>query len=85
LTLRDPARTRNRAFDLIGLARVQLISREPEHASAVVQRALPLIDIRWPGRLARKLGDWHREAEPFAAVAVVRQTRERLAELITTP
>ncbi len=84
LTLRDASRTRNRAFDLIGLARVELITREPEHASTLVRQALPLIDTRQPGRLARKLGDWHREAEPFAAVPAVRDTRDELTELITT-
>ena len=84
LELRDPARTRNRALDLIGLARTHLITGQPEHGCTLIGEALPLIDQRQPGRAARKLGDWHREAAPYTSVPAVRDTRALLRELATT-
>ena len=89
LALRHPARTRNRAMDLIGLARTHLLAWEPEHSAQLVTEALPLIDRRQPGRLGRRVADWHREALDFASLpfmrqarhAVVRQARHALREL----
>lgn len=81
LDQRGPDRPRNRAMDLIGLARVHLLIGEPDHACALVTDALPLLDHRHPGRLARKLGDFDREAVHYADVAAVRETRERLRGL----
>lgn len=57
LTLRDATRQRNRAFDLIGLARVHLLTGEPEQAAALIGQAIPLASKRAPGRVGRKLGD----------------------------
>jgi hypothetical protein len=42
-----------------------------------VRAALPHLDPHRPGRLARKLADWHSEAAPFAAVAAVAEVREQ--------
>lgn len=81
LSLRNPARARNRAFDLVSLARVHLLTGEHDHAAATVRQALPLVDVNRPGRLARKLGDWHREAAPFASVPAVRDTRRDIADV----
>lgn len=82
LELRDPARVRNRSFDLIGLARAHLITGEPEQAAALIGDALPTVAPGRPGRLSRKLGEWSREAEPFSALPVVRATRDRVTELV---
>jgi hypothetical protein len=84
LGLRDPARTRNRAFDLVALGRAHLLMGEPDRAGAVVDAALPYLDLRRPGRLARKLAEWHREAAPFAAVASVAAVREQTRDLQST-
>jgi hypothetical protein len=84
LELRDPARTRNRAFDLVALGRAHLLMREPDRAGAVVGMALPHLDPRRPGRLARKLAEWHREAAPFAAVAAVADVRAKTQDLQST-
>lgn len=81
LAMRDPSRVRNRAFDLVSLARVHLLTGEHDQAVATVRQALPLLDARRPGRLARKLADWHREAAPFASVSVVRAARGDVAQL----
>lgn len=78
LELRDASRQRNRAFDLIGLARVHLITREPEQAAVLIGQALPLVGERAPGRVGRKLGDFYRETARWAAVPVVRDVREQL-------
>lgn len=43
-----------------------------------------VIDRQRPGRLGRKLGDWHREAAPYATVAAVRDTRAEIRDLIRT-
>jgi hypothetical protein len=81
--LRDPARTRNRVFDLIGLARAHLITGEPDRGCELVTEALPLVDLRHPGRVARKLGDWSREASRYTDTPAVRETRDRVRELAT--
>lgn len=84
LALRDPSRLRNRAFDLIGLARAHLIAREPEQASAVIGEALPIARKWAPGRVGVKLADFHREAEPFAALPIVRDVRDTIHDMITS-
>jgi len=48
-----------------------------------VRRALPLLDTSRPGRLARKLTDWRREAAPFSFIPVVRETCADIAHLTT--
>ena len=44
-----PPRTRNRVFDMIGLARAHLITGEPEQGCRLVAEALPLLDLGHPG------------------------------------
>jgi hypothetical protein len=77
LEWRDPTRTRNRAFDLVSLGRAHLLIGEPDHAAATVSEALPHFDAQRPGRLGRKLAEWHRESAPFATVAAVTDLREQ--------
>jgi hypothetical protein len=79
LVLRHPARVRLRAFDLVSLARVHLLSDEPEQAAATVRTALPFLDPQRPGRLARKLADWHREAASYASNPSIRESRDDIA------
>lgn len=83
LELRDPRRTRNRVFDLIGLARAHLITGEPDRGCELVTEALPLVDLHHPGRVARKLDDWSREATRYADTPTVRETQDRVRELVT--
>lgn len=82
LDLRDPSRRRNRAFDLIGLARTHLVASEPDRACELIQQALPLAESWAPGRVGAKLRDFCRESERFANVRAVRQTREAIRDLI---
>ncbi|WP_051581787.1 hypothetical protein [Pseudonocardia acaciae] len=82
LELRDPAKVRNRSFDLIGLARAHLITGDPEHASTLIGTALPTVTPGNPGRLGRKLADWSREATGFTSVPAVRAARGQVAELV---
>lgn len=81
LEWRDLTRSRNRAFDLVSLGRAHLLIGEPDRAAATVRDALPHLDPRRPGRLGRKIAEWHREAAPFAAIPAVAelraQTRDR--------
>jgi hypothetical protein len=77
LEWRDPTRTRNRAFDLVSLGRAHLLTGEPDRAADTVREALPHFDPHRPGRLGRKLAEWHREAAPFAAVAAIADVREQ--------
>lgn len=79
LAMRDPTRARNRAFDLVSLARVHLLTGEHERGVAAIREALPLLDPQRPGRLARKMRDWHREAATFATVPTVRAARADIA------
>jgi hypothetical protein len=85
LELRDPSRARNRAFDLVALARVYLLTGEPDRSAATVRSALPHVDPHRPGRLHRKVIEWHREAAPFAAVPIIAETRERIDRLALRP
>lgn len=85
LSLRHPSRVRNRAFDLVSLARVHLVTGEHEKAVATVRDALPLVDDQRPGRLVRKLGDWHREAAQFVAVPAIRSARADVAAMLPPP
>jgi hypothetical protein len=82
LTLRDPSRTRNRTFDLIGLARTHLISRQPDRAAELIEAALPLAGAWVSGRVGAKLRDFHREAAPFRTTPAVRTVREAVAALV---
>ena len=84
LELRDPTRARNRAFDLVALGRVYLLTGEPDRSAATVQTVLPYVDPARPGRLYRKVAEWHREAAPFGDVAAVAQTRGRVREVMLT-
>jgi hypothetical protein len=81
LALRHPSRRRNRVFDLIGLARAHLISRDPDRAAELISQALPLAGAWVSGRVGLKLRDFQQEAMPFATVPAVRDAREAVAEL----
>lgn len=83
LDLRNPSRLRNRAFDLIGLARSYLISGDPEHAANLINEALPIARTWANGRVGVKLSDFHRESSPFATVPEVRDTRDAIRDLVT--
>ncbi|WP_460957913.1 type III secretion system chaperone family protein [Parasphingorhabdus pacifica] len=82
LQLRPPSHTRNRAFDLIGLARAHLITAEPDRACELIEEVLPLAHHWASGRVGAKLRDFHRETEPFATARGVKQTREAVRDLI---
>ncbi len=82
LALRDASRQRNRAFDLIGLACVNLITGEPEQGAALIGQVLPLAGERASGRVGRKLGDFYRETARWAAVPAVCDSREQLRPLL---
>ena len=84
LRLRDPNRLRNRAFDLIGLARVHLITPDLERATALIYEALPLTQHWISGRVGTKLGDFHRESTPFVSVPEVRDVRDAIRGVMTT-
>ncbi|NUS66154.1 MAG: helix-turn-helix domain-containing protein [Saccharothrix sp.] len=78
LDLRDPARVRNRAFDVIGLARTKMVAGEPEEACGLIQQVLPTAAGLASGRVVRKLQDFAKEAERHRDLAVVRVTREAI-------
>lgn len=83
LQLREPTRLRNRAFDLIGLARAHLVTHEPERAGELVQQAIS--DGRpWAGgRVGTKLRQFDEEAASFASVSEIRESRQAINQLIT--
>ncbi|QFZ22059.1 helix-turn-helix domain-containing protein [Saccharothrix syringae] len=83
LSLRDPSRVRNRAFDVIGLARTKMVAGEPEEACALIQQVLPKAAGLASGRVVRKLQDFAKEAERHRDLAVVRDTREAIRGLRT--
>lgn len=82
LERRSADRTRNRVFDLVGLARAHLITREPDRAAELIHQALPAAATWTSGRVGARLRDFHREAAVFAAVTEVRDARDAIAELV---
>lgn len=82
LALRDPSHVRNRAFDLIGLARTHVITAEPDRACELIEQALPIAAPWASGRVGEKLRDFHRESEPFASSPAARGTRDAVRELV---
>ena len=71
-------------FDLIGLARAHLITGEPDRGCELVIEALPRIDLGHAGgRVARKLGNWSREASRYADMPAVRETQDQVRELVS--
>lgn len=82
LELRHPSKTRNRAFDLIGLARAHLISGDADGAAGLIDHVLPLAGTWAAGRVGAKLRDFYRESAPYAAVPVMRNARDAIADLI---
>ncbi len=78
LSLRDPSRVRNRAFDVIGLARTRMVADEPEEACALINQVLPTAAGLASGRVVRKLHDFAKEAERHRDLPVVRETRDAI-------
>ncbi|GAB1511072.1 hypothetical protein [Actinophytocola sp. KF-1] len=64
----------------VGLARAQLITREPERAAELIQQALPKA-ATWSGRVGARLRDFHREAATFSTVPEVRDARAAITDL----
>ncbi|GAA3462499.1 hypothetical protein GCM10018963_45120 [Saccharothrix longispora] len=83
LDLRDPARVRNRAFDVIGLARTMMVAGEPEEACGLIQQVVPTAAGLASGRVVRKLQDFAKEAERHRDLPVVRDAREAIRGLRT--
>ncbi|MDU0293605.1 XRE family transcriptional regulator, partial [Saccharothrix longispora] len=83
LDLRDPARVRNRAFDVIGLARTMMVAGEPEEACGLIQQVVPTAAGLASGRVVRKLQDFAKEAERHRDLPAVRDAREAIRGLRT--
>lgn len=82
LSLRQKSKGRNRAFDLIGLARAHLISDEPDRACELIEGVLPLA-VSWAsGRVGAKLADFQRESARYAAIPMVGHCRDAIRDLI---
>ena len=79
LQIRSPHQSRTQVFDLVELARAHLVSHEPDRAAELVVQALPL--ARSTGRTGVMLRDFHRAAEPFAHVPVIRDARDAITDL----
>ncbi|MBB5922157.1 tetratricopeptide (TPR) repeat protein [Actinoalloteichus hoggarensis] len=83
LRLRPADHLRTRMFDLIGLARTHVISREPDRAAELIAEALPSAPTLAHGRVGRKLREFHREAVVFDDVPAVHDVRQAVMELTT--
>ena len=84
LKLRHPSKLRLRTFDLIGLARTQLIAADPQRACELICQAIPLAQPWANGRVGTKLREFHQEASQYADIPVVRDTRDLIRELISS-
>ncbi|MGB6161599.1 MAG: helix-turn-helix transcriptional regulator [Pseudonocardiaceae bacterium] len=84
LSLRHPSQLRLRVFDLIGLARTQLITADPQRACELVHQAIPCVQPWANGRVGAKLREFHQEASQYAEIPVVRDTRDLIRELTSS-
>ncbi|MCP2170225.1 helix-turn-helix domain-containing protein [Goodfellowiella coeruleoviolacea] len=83
LALRDPSRLRNRAFDVIGLARTRVVAGDPEEACALIKSVLPTAVKLRSGRVLRKLQDFARESARHRQLPAVRETRDAIRTVRT--
>jgi len=83
LDLRDPSRVRNRAFDVIGLARTKMVAGEPEEACDLIADVLPTVERLSSGRVLRKLQDFAKEAERHRDLPGVQDTRDAIRGMRT--
>lgn len=83
LQLREPTRARNRAFDLIGLARAHLVTNEPERAGQLLLQAIPIGKPWTEGRVGTKLRQFEKEAAPLTKIRSIREARHAINQLAT--
>jgi len=83
LDLRDPSRVRNRAFDVIGLARTKMVAGEPEEACDLIGDVLPTVERLSSGRVLRKLQDFSKESERHRDLPGVRDARDAIRAMRT--
>jgi hypothetical protein len=82
LRLRDPDEHRGRIFDLIGLARTDVMLGEAEEAADAARQALAAMDDACSGRARRRLRDFYRESEPLDTSSI-RDVREAIADRLS--
>ncbi|WP_159942362.1 hypothetical protein [Nocardiopsis sp. FR6] len=82
LRLRDPARKRGRAFDLVGLGRTYLLLDEPAESARVVREAVALERSLGSGRVRRRLSDWYTESAAHHRDPEVAEVRDELSHTL---
>jgi len=82
LQLRDPAKKRSRAFDLVGLGRTYLLLDEPEESVKVVRQAAAIQRSLDSGRVRRRIHDWYTESAAFHREPTVAEARDELSRTL---
>jgi hypothetical protein len=82
LRLRDPGECRGRIFDLIGLARADVMLGEAEEAADAARQALAIMGDARSGRARRRLRDFYRESESLDTSSI-RDVRDAIAEQLS--
>jgi hypothetical protein len=82
LRLRDPSESRGRIFDLIGLARTNLVLGDTEAAAHAARQALAILHDARSGRARRRLRDFYRESEQLDASSI-RDVRDAIADQLS--
>lgn len=83
LKLRDPSESRGRIFDLIGLARTNLVLGDAEDAADAARQALGILHEARSGRARRRLRDFYRESEALDTSAI-REVRDAIADRLSS-
>ncbi|MFJ8158367.1 transcriptional regulator [Streptomyces sp. NPDC094468] len=81
---RPDHRRRSAAFDHLGLARTHLAGGEVDGAAEETARCLEALSTIQSQRVADRLVELHREADPFADTAPGRELREQISQLVDT-
>jgi hypothetical protein len=74
---------RNRAFDVIGLARTKMVAGDPEAACGLINEVLPTAAKLSSGRVLRKLEDFAKEAATHRHIRAVQETRDAIRAIRT--
>lgn len=83
LRLRHPSEWRGRIFDLIGLARTDLMLGDAEEAAHAVRQALAIMHDARSGRARRRLRDLYRESGSLDT-SPIREVRDAITDRLSS-
>lgn len=81
-SLRASTSGRDQVFEMVTLARVQLLLDEPEQAAGLITTAAPQAEPWVAGRIGSRLRDFRHESARFASVPAIREANDAIGALM---